>query len=220
MIKGLNYQPWISENYLSGNGKYGKLLILGESHYDDLDEDEDQKDYDIENGKTDSIDEPNDIFIENNFTSGVINKFINKEIDIAFYRNVGLLFNPNDKYEIWTHIAFANGIQVPMGDSNAQPSVKDIKTVEKAFWLLMENLEPDKILVCSKRMWNNWLGEKTPNSRYLCSISENNKKSTIWEYELSNKKIHAMGINHPSKFFSHKNWTPIVTKFLKDEFPK
>ena len=30
-IKGLHFQPWVGENY--GNGKYGRLLLLGESHY-------------------------------------------------------------------------------------------------------------------------------------------------------------------------------------------
>lgn len=218
MIKGIHFQPWIPENYEKGYENYGKLLILGESHYDDTeDAKEDQQD------NTEELNENSvtaDVPVDNpsEFTTAVVKHFLEENVDIAFFRNLGLLFNNENKYDVWRNVAFANGIQVALSDSNAQPSAEEIQTVKKAFWLLIDHLQPDKILICSKRMWNNWMDDGNKRGMYLRNIEENGKKSTIWKYKLENKVCHAMGINHPSKYFSHLNWKPIVFKFLSEKF--
>lgn len=213
MIKGINFQPWISANYFNGSGKYNKLLILGESHYNEEDDCEEQKDYE-ENNQIEEVK-----YIENKFTSAVIQDFLDDKNNIAFYRNLGLLFNPEDKKEIWREVAFANAIQNPLKNADSQPTSQDIETAKTSFWLLLQDLNPDKILVCSKRMWNNWIPEDANKSKFVRHISNNKKKSTIWEYDNNGKQCLAMGINHPSKYFSYINWRPIVMEFL-NEIPK
>lgn len=213
MIKGINFQPWISEKYEKGTGKYGRLLVLGESHYYEEDSEEEQKDDMIDSDPKCEI-----VDLENNLTSAVVQEFIDKKHSIPFFRNLGLLFNANDKQEIWNEIAFANGIQVALNSSTAQPTVDEIDTIKSAFWLLLDNLSPDKILVCSKRMWNYWLPEDNLRAKHLMNISENNKHSNIWQYKIGNKNCLAMGINHPSKYFSYENWKPIVMNFLTNKY--
>lgn len=210
MIKGLNFQPWISDNYESKDNPYGKLLILGESHYYEEDDEEEQKDIndDVLSSMCSEI-EPN-----NYFTSAVVKDFIDAKHNVPFFNNLGLLFNPNDKYHIWKNVAFANGIQFALDSAKKQPTKEEIATVKEAFWLLLDNLNPDKILVCSKRMWNNWLPDDSERGQFKYEIQNNNKNSTIWEYQLNNKGCTAMGINHPSKYFSYNNWRPIVFEFL------
>lgn len=213
MITGLNFQPWVSEHYRNSNGKYGRLLILGESHYYEEDDNEDEKDEEIS-----STEDFNVVVNENRFTSAVVQDFLENKHNIPFYRNIGLLFNPLNKYEVWNQVAFANGIQIALSNPSSQPTNEEIATVKNAFWLLLDNLNPDKILVCSKRMWNYWLPDDSTRGRYIKMITENNKTSTIWEYQLDNNKCNAMGINHPSKYFSYNNWRPIVENFLSNSY--
>jgi hypothetical protein len=198
MIEGLNFQPWISEKFKKGEGKYGRLLILGESHY--IWEDGNKENKDLDQG--------------NHFTSDVVQDFLDGNYDLPFFRNLGLLFKPSDKFELWKEVAFANAIQRGLSGPDDQPTQEDIRTVKRAFWLLVENLEPDKILVCSKRMWNNWVPEDPNRSRFVKHIQANGKHSTIWQYQIPNKNCLAMGIKHPSKYFSPNGWRPIVMDFL------
>jgi hypothetical protein len=192
-IDGLKFQPWIGHNF--GKSEYGKLLILGESHYGS-----DLEKYDTPYG--------------NRSTSEIIQKVINGEFDINFYRNVGLLFNPHDRNQLWNSVAFANAIQNPLVNTDSQPTRKDIETISPAFRLLLNNIKPDKVLICSKRMWDYWLPENDPQGEFIRQISANGKRSTIWKYEYTDGHCLAMGINHPSRFFSYLKWNPILKEFL------
>ncbi len=204
------FNPWIPENY--GSGKFGKLLIIGESHYYDEDDQEDQKD-EIEFDNYDSVVD------EHSFTKDIITGYLDGSFNISFYRNIGLLFNPNDRFEIWREAAFVNLIQTALSSSKSQPSNEHIKLAKENFFPILDRLDPDKILVCSRRMWNNWLPDESPRGKYITPIEANGKKSTIWEYSLKNKICRAMGINHPSKYFSYNEWRPIVKSFLSDNYP-
>ena len=213
MIKGLTFQPWVSEAYTNNSGKYGKLLIIGESHYteesDESEKDDVQKANDILSKKED---------YKVNFTSKMIEGFIENEWDINFYRNIGLLFNPSDRYEIWKNVAFANAIQIALQTSDSQPNPNDIETVKNAFWLLLENLKPEKVIICSKRMWEKWLPDSDPRGRGISDINLDNLHSTVWEYNLNGNICHAIGINHPSSFFSYSRWEPFVKLFLQNKY--
>jgi hypothetical protein len=71
-------------------------------------------------------------------------------------------------------------------DANSQPTCEEISTIIPAFWALLRNLSPEKVLVCSKRMWNNWLsGKDEHGSSWVQDISANGRKSTIWRYQRS-----------------------------------
>ena len=211
MIKGINFQPWVSKNYEDKTSKYNRLLILGESHYIEDDYSEEQKD------NEDDYSNSQEDVTPNNFTSAVIQDFLDDKHNIAFFRNLGWLFNPNDKKEVWNEIAFANAIQIALGSSTEQPSKSEIETVKNAFWLLLDNLEPDKILVCSKRMWDSWIPEDPAKCEFVRHIKNNHKSSTIWKYKTKSKDCLVMGINHPSKYFSYNNWRPIVMEFLNED---
>ena len=215
MIKGLKFQPWISEGYKRGDSRYSKLLILGESHYEDSRQayDDSQKDLIVEVESSLEQDEK-----LSSFTNEVLAEFVNEESNIAFFRNLGLLFNPNDRLEVWNNVSFANGIQVLLSGSSAQPSKEEIATVKDAWWELLDNLQPDRVLVCSQRMWNYWLPDSDERGYLLKHLEENNKRSTIWRYNRKGGITHAMAINHPSKYFSHSNWKPLVEKFLTEDF--
>lgn len=213
-IDELNFQPWISESYLKNEGIYGKLLIVGESHYME-DEDEENEMEEMKDRIDEEIKEIENKTSSDELTSVIIEGYINKKWNIAFYRNIGLLFNVENRYEVWHNVAFANLIQVALKKSDAQPSEEEIKTVIPAFWELLENVKPDKVLICSKRMWTDWMPDDDKRCKSIGSLEINGKHSNVWEYKYSQGACKAIGINHPSwKGFSYKDWGPIVKEFL------
>lgn len=194
-IEGIHFQPWIGKEYYVGR----KLLLLGESHY--LDEEPDEDD-DFSKGYDD-------------LTIKVVrDKFLSGKINMPFFKNIGLLFYPDDCFKIWDEIAFANAIQIALPHAKSQPEDREIRTIVPAFKLLLDNLKPEKVIVFSKRMWNRWIPED--NANFISHIKENGKKSTVWKYNYSGGKCLATGVCHPSRMFgnSHSLWKPIIDKFI------
>lgn len=205
MINDLNFSPWIPSNY--GTGMYERLLIIGESHYI---QDERQEDDIIEEARKLLQHQP-----VSSFTSGIIESYIDGIVDINFYRNLGLAFNPNDRFEVCNKAAFANAIQIPSVEASDQPEVKHIETFIPGFWAILKEVRPDKVIICSKRMWNYSPPDYDERGKYVESIEEGSCKSTIWKYNYEEGECFATGINHPSSFFSHSSWHPFIQKFLK-----
>ncbi len=204
----VNFQPWISEAFKINSGKYGKLLIIGESHYMDDEEENEQKD-DIE------ISDPIETELpENQLTSVIVKGFINGDWKINFFRNLGLAFNQEDSKEVWKNVAFANGIQVSLNSSSSQPTEEEIKTFIPAFWSILEIVQPTKVLICSQRMWKHWMPDNDERSSLVSRLDANGKHSNIWKYNYTGGECIAMGINHPSRFFSHSNWAPLIKEFI------
>ena len=206
-IEGLLFQPYVPENYYSFDNKYGKLLILGESYYfgeddaDCIDETESQE----SKGNTST----------NEVATEILKQFLYKNQDIPFYRNIGLLFNPEDKYEIWHNVAFANVIQDSMVYPEDQPTDEQFATATNAIWLLINNLKPNRILVCSQRIWKDWFPEE--DCQKIGCIQAGKRKSNIWRYFYSGGFCDAIAINHPSKYFPRKQFEPLVKKFIKGD---
>lgn len=197
-IVGLKFQPWVPKLYNDSNNPYGKLLILGESHYI----------YDF-----------NDNVDYSDITNEVLNDVIagNGCENINYYRNLGRVFNDNQKF-IWEYASFANVIQNPMKDSSMQPNNEDFKTIIPAFWLLVESLKPQKILITSKRIWNKWLPDNDNRSQLVGNIAAEGKESNVWSYKHDDGFGYAIGINHPSKFFSSEKHKPLIEKFIATDF--
>lgn len=210
-IEGLTFQPWVPESYYDSNNPYGKLLILGESHYG-VGEDESDS---VKESVTETI--MNDDK-GNQTTSIVVDGFISKKWDINFFRNLGLSFNKEDRYEIWKFAAFANAIQKSLGGADSQPTQEEIETIKPALWLLIENLKPQKMLVCSQRMWQYWLPDEDSRCKLSGNISAEGKESNVWQYKHEDGFCYAIGINHPSRFFSYESFTPLLKKFITDKF--
>lgn len=216
-MNNLFFKPWISDAYKNKRGIYGQLLILGESHYTDNKATYDESQIDLglpveefqENIKKNSFE---------NFTSEIVEEFINNDNNISFFRNLGLLFNQNDKTEVWNNVAFANGIQSFLLNSNGQPNSYEIATVKSAFWTLLNSLQPDRLLVCSQRMWNYWLPDNDERGHFLKHHNKAGKHSTIWKYNRNGGNTYGMAINHPSKYFSYTNWEPLVKSFIDEDF--
>ncbi|WP_126970611.1 hypothetical protein [Gynurincola endophyticus] len=195
-ITGLHFQPYVGKEYEIS----GKILLIGESHY--LDEDLDDND-DCSSGY-------------DNFTRTTIGDFMEGTLPqkIKFFRNIGLLFGENEK-DIWPKIAFANAMQIGLSKAKSQPQRRHIESIPSAYQLLLNNLKPNKVIVLSKRMWNNWIPEE--NGYYLSNNKVEGKVSTTWKYKYEGGECIATGIAHPSWMFgdTYRNWRPFVKSFLE-----
>ena len=195
-IKGLHFQPWVGENY--GKCQYGKILLLGESHY--LNEDEDSV----------------------NLTKMVVKNAIDEHdgMNTSFFRTTELIFNRKDYQTFWNDVAYANLIQKAMEKTKSQPEPDDIATISPSFKLLLDNLKPEKVLILSKRMWEYWL--TSDNSYKVKDIKRNGKNIEIWKYSYEGGNCLATGIWHPSRIWgnAYKDWASLVNTFLLTELDK
>ncbi len=190
--KALKFKPWVSENYTNLTSKFGKVLILGESHYGS------EKDK------------------HENFTIQVVLEVINGKY-CAGYRHftlLGRLFNP-DRNEIFKNCAFANLIQDILSEPGENPTKSQIETIVPAFWAILNEVKPDKVIITSTRLWENWMPDDDKRCSRIGELKESGKFSTIWEYSYNQGKCIAIGINH-TRARDFYSWRPLVEKFIKE----
>lgn len=187
------FQPWIGKNF--GTSDLGKLLVVGESHYDY----ESLTDFE-------------------NYTTRIVNK-LGGDGDNNFFVQIGYLFNETDYLDVWQKIAFANAIQFVFNESRQTKTSLQNATIEPAIKEYLNIIKPEKMLVCSSHIWNKGLPLNISWSKYLGNLTdeENAKEATLWEFEYEGGKCLSMGIHHPSSTnpkFRVEEWRPIVRKFL------
>lgn len=195
-MKNIKFKPWIGKDY--GKSELGRLLIVGDSHY-------------FLGGEEDSV--------FPNWTEDIVGDLENTNFRI--FKNIGMVFNPNNDLELWPKVAFANAIQSDFRSSDQKPTYEDFKTVEPAIQEYLNIAKPSKIIVFSKRVWENGLSNDINWGEYIGEIedAEFQKKSTLWKFNYDGGFCHGIGVNHPSSpGFSSDNWRPLINKFLEQRF--
>lgn len=186
-MSNLFFTPWVGKNYLNSKEK---ILLIGESHY-----------HGFEYTET--------------FTNEIVEEFIEGS-PYKFYVNAGSLFY-DDARKIWNNIAFSNLIQKCFGNALEQPTTADKKNAGLAFSELLRTLQPDKVVVLSKRMWASWLPDN--EGKKLSELKEGNRFSTVWEFPTGAGTCKCIGVCHPSRMFGRngtpKEWSGLVKKFIE-----
>ena len=141
--QGVCFLPWVGSRYEQGF-KGRRLLILGESHYPWKDEDRELSD-------------PLPPEVTRDYVRGVIaRKAVGdfwKQIEQA-HLNVERRELPPSGDEFWHSVAFYNFVQVPVGIGPRQaPKRSDFVAARPAFLGVMRALNPQRIVVCGKRLW-------------------------------------------------------------------
>lgn len=198
MNNEIKLKPWVGENYNNGNRFGKKILVIGESKH----------------GAGNAYDNENlnpDIQIED------LQDHIENEYRIRFYDRIGKLFNSENSREIWSEIAFTNLIHTIFTKGDDQPKIEQIQNVE-SFWLYLEELKPDKVIICSNRMWNVWFSAYIDNESVELIPNSNIGLTNVFIYPYSGGTCQAIGINHPSTRVSdseyQNRWQPEIEKFL------
>lgn len=171
------FKPWVGSEYNSG-GVYGKkVLVLGESHYGDA---------------TDATDE----------TIGVVKEFVYEywgapyqQTFLCFERALaGREINQEEREQLWNSVMFYNYFQKSTTGPRTGPNMEAEKESEEAFRELLEQYQPDAIIVWGARLYQLLPGWDGTESK----IKVGDDSCLVWHYTIKGKQIPAMSVHHPS----------------------
>lgn len=170
----------------------GKLLILGDSHY-----------------------EANPPINPQNYTKDIIAD--DAAMSKNFFRNVARLFGRNSFKELRTEVAFANAIQEFMPNATAKPSSAQIAASEDAIRNYLDATDADRAVMFSSRIWEGLFNKPKDWGKYVETIEIGGKKATVWQWTKRNgKQCYGIGLHHPSTIgWKSEEWKPILDAFLK-----
>lgn len=196
------FKPWIGCQYNNG-GIFGRrIMVLGESHYCG------------ENCKECGL-TPDSYCSE--FTSRVVNDYLNQNNEregwmstyLKFERSlVNHITTPIESETIWNSILFYNYLQVAMQEPRQTGSTIQFKAAEAAFFNVLDQNQPDLLIVWGKRLWN-----KLPYDRWT-----NGDKFKVDGYDIDNgyyslsngKMVRTICVYHPSVGYSWDYWYRVI----------
>ena len=184
-MKHVKFKPWVGKNF-STCGVYGKkVLVLGESHY----------------GNTPNTTEE---------TIGVVKEFVYEYCGDSYQQTflcferalVGREINQEEREQLWNSLMFYNYFQKPTTGPRTAPDMTAQKESEEAFRELLEQFQPDAIIVWGARLYQllpAWNGTES-------QIKVGEDSCQVWQYTIKGKQIPAMSVHHPSAP-TGKDWT-------------
>lgn len=200
-VERLTWLPWIGSNY-SDN----KLLLVGESHYAQG-----------EDGEED-LDCYNSFITDKNATISIVEEVIDGST-WNFFRNTHYALTGNENVNrrvLWENVAFYNFIQRPMNTTDDKPSAKDNRNGWKVFFELLKVLKPSHCIFLGSGSAEYLWSEMNKSTDIVfaddkCILNLRDKKiGNCWgklaylEYEDVNTDI--VFIRHPSAYFSKEEW--------------
>ena len=185
-MQNLTFSPWIGKNY--GNSEYGKLLIIGDSHY-------------FNNGLPNNLE---------NFTKAQIAEL--DDISSNFHKTILKIFNHHTHQEFWHKIAFANAVQSAFTNADQVPTNAEKDIAERAFKEYLEIVKPEKVIVFSSRLWEHFFN-KSGWGNHLGKI---NDRWNVRALDYVGGTCKAMGLHHPSsRGFSVPEFQKVIQDFLR-----
>lgn len=199
------FEPWKGRDYKTG-GVFGKkILAIGESFYCS---DEDIKKLPEGTSLTDKVVKDylairNGEFRDNN--GRWTNTYLKFERSLK-----GKKTTPEDSQEIWNSIAFYNYLQVPMSGARESGTPEDYKESENAFFEVIEELQPELIIVWGvTKLFYSLPEEKWTEGEDLI-VDGNHVKNGY--YQLKNEKSSRLiAVYHPSTGYSWNRWHKVIS---------
>lgn len=195
------FKPWQGSRYHRGYEKGKRLLLLGESHYD-------------EGGRA----HPG-----RNFTIQVVEALgLARERKHPYWTKLVQIVTGDDAHDIdrddfWSRVAFYNFIQECVGDGpRIRPTDEHWKEAEAPFFSVLEELRPHYILVLGKELWNR-MPEPKGTSEEGDRFRAGRRKHESWWYRTGPRSwALAAHVNHPSSpGFSAKEAHKVAAALLE-----
>ena len=198
------FEPWKGRDYKTG-GVFGKkILAIGESFYCS---DEDIKKLPEGTSLTDKVVKDylairNGEFRDNN--GRWTNTYLKFERSLK-----GKKTTPEDSQEIWNSIAFYNYLQVPMSGARESGTPEDYKESENAFFEVIEELQPELIILWGIRLFYK-LPEEGWNEGDSLIIDDDDVKNGYYQLK-SGKKARCIAVYYPSVGYSWDRWNKVIS---------
>lgn len=199
----VHYVPYIGDDYKSGLAGGVRLLLVGESHY-----------------------EENDLPLNEsrNYTLSNFGGYVDESQGLSgkkvFFKRLGELptckedSSRRDIAEVWRRIAFTNYVQRSVGE---RPTYRPSKTLwasgEAALREIVDRLKPDAILFISKSVWDRvksgrW-SDQEPIAAQRCS-------RRLWLYPHGAGEALCTWVYHPSwNFETQKSRMNVLSELLR-----
>ena len=196
------FRPWVGKDYSCGGIFHQKVLVLGESHYCDVDKN----------------DTP--LLINPDITRDTIHEIVYDYTGerymrtfVCFERAIfGFVPTQEQRESLWESVAFYDYVQFLLRGPRC-PINGSLDDSELAFKSVLEGLMPDRVIVWGRKLYNvmpNWGGHSIV-IKAECGIATEG-----WVYIINDKEILCMMVHHPS-CPSGKNWGywhPLYNSFL------
>lgn len=207
--KQVIFQPWIGKNYECKRNKLGiRLLVLGDSHYDDapsdddFSQDEDWKEFRKKHG-------------EEKLTEFVLLKWGRDEnIRYRFFTMVAnvLLDSSGDRNrqnsKIWDDVAFYNYVSIVPWHENQdrpeRPTDEQWINSKNPFNRVLKKIKPDAVLMLGKQL-TDWV-------RY----NHNHKEYKQLFVPYKNNDVNYLGIYHPRGGLAYKKANPAFKRLMEE----
>jgi hypothetical protein len=209
------FKPWVGAQYEEGF-KGNKLLVLGESHYCS----EDCKECNVEACMKKGYSEEDYYNQTIEGICGYLHAYEGARFQqtfLCFERAVlGKVASNEEQESFWNHLAFYNYVQNNLhkeAGCRTNLGSADSANSEVAFKEILETLNPNKVIVWGKRLYNYllpaWDG-------FESEVKTDNGCTRVWTYTINGKRIPCMVVNHPStpSGKSWNYWHPFYEVFL------
>jgi hypothetical protein len=107
--------------------------------------------------------------------------------------------------DVWHEGAFYNFVQSPVKTANTPPTKKQFEDSAAPYLGLLEELRPERVIVCGKRLWS-----RMPETDLFL-------RDDVQAYCLQDgTPVWCLAIRHPSRAFNWRQWHPLISAFLVD----
>lgn len=198
------FHPWVGHNYTSG-GIFGKrIMVLGDSHYCG------------ENCTVCGTDFSRKC---NGFTENVVRAYLNQNVEREGWMSTYLKFerslvnhetSSDESIKIWDSLLFYNYLQVAMQGPRQAGTPEQYRAAAGPFFSVMDQYQPDLLVVWGIRLWNN----------LPCERWEEGPQLVVDGYEVQNgyyklasgRKVRAICVYHPSVGYSWNYWYRVIMR--------
>ena len=209
----LTFHPWVGSHYKDSDNHFGfRLLVLGESHYNDAINENDQD--------PEWIEYCNSHGGKSAFTQFVVHKWGQNQ-RASFFTIIAKVLRGNAEWidddtrsEIWEHVAFYNYVSsyVPWyhgDDRPKRPTPAQWRSSKAPFETVLQSLKPDAVLMLGKTL-SDWV------------VFQHNHGNLRMYHVYQHENINFLGIYHPSVFggFPYKEAISAFKKLIKLTEPR
>lgn len=172
------FKPHIGDNYAQGLAGGHKLLLIGESHYNEPGSDPCGPEATRE--------------VVASYLAGTHVPFL----DYLYQASCGHRLDLS-REEFWSRVAFANFIQQAMETVAHRPTDLEWQSGIAPLWQTVNELKPDLVFMFTSA-WSNWLPSLAPGGVAERTGPLDDGPTWLWRYGLADRDVLIARFNHPS----------------------